>query len=148
MTVIFWKSRFEKAYWTSSCKETLNQISICDHAYFSKKWVIKTSWIRSFKIKSYNCSICDLNFSRVDILERHVNHFHGEFHKTCYNCNYNFSEVVNLKEHTEPVHVKKKWTRSLFMTMLFHKTVIFENILSLFIQKISHIIAQFVIKFF
>ena len=54
------------------------------------------------------CSICDLGFSRIDILERHANHFHDvRMSQNIKNCDYGFSKTVNLEDHTEPIHIKK-----------------------------------------
>ena len=46
-----------------------------------------------------------------------------------------------MKEHTKLVHIEK---RSLSVIMLILKKVKCENIMNLFIQKIGHIITQFV----
>ena len=61
------------------------------------------------KDRSYICSLCKFSLSRIDILERHVNHFlKDRMSKTCKSCDYDFSERVNMKEHTEPLHIKKR----------------------------------------
>ena len=52
-------------------------------------------------------------------------------------------EIVNIKEH-EPVRIEKMLTRSLSVIMLNLKKVNCKNMMNLFIQKINHIIAQFV----
>ena len=52
-------------------------------------------------------------------------------------------EIVNIKEH-EPVCIEKILTRSLSVIMLNLKKVNCKNMMNLFIQKINHIIAQFV----
>ena len=52
-------------------------------------------------------------------------------------------EIVNIKEH-EPVSIEKMLTRSLSVIMLNLKKVNCKNMMNLFIQKINHIIAQFV----
>ena len=48
-----------------------------------------------------------------------------------------------MKEH-EPVRIEKMLTRSLSVIMLNLKKVNCKNMMNLFIQKINHIIAQFV----
>ena len=49
-----------------------------------------------------------------------------------------------MKEHTKPVRIEKMLTRSLSVIMLNLKKVNCKNMMNLFIQKINHIIAQFV----
>ena len=63
--------------------------------------------------------------------------------KTCQSCDYDFFEIVNIKEH-EPVRIEKMLTRSLSVIILNLKKVSCKNMMNLFIQKINHIIAQFV----
>ena len=74
----FWKSQFGRSYWISTYKKKLKKISICDHAFSQKSQFKKHLESVHSNIKSHNCSVCDLGFSRIDILERHANHFYEE----------------------------------------------------------------------
>ena len=61
VNITFWKSLFGKAYWTSSYKKVDKHLeSVHSNS------------------KSNNCPVCDLSFSRIDILERHANHFYED----------------------------------------------------------------------
>ena len=56
-------------------EKRLNEISIHDHAYFQKSEIRKHHESVHLKDSSNNCSNCEFSSSRMDILERHVNHF-------------------------------------------------------------------------
>ena len=55
-----------------------DKISICDHACFQKSEMWKHHEYVHSKDMSHNCSVCELSFSRMDILEKHVNCFHKD----------------------------------------------------------------------
>ena len=79
------------------------------------------------------CSIFDLSFSRIDILERLANYFHEDrILQNMLKLWLWFSEKVNLKEHPEPVHIKNSCKRA------YSQNGNYENILNLFIQRKSH----------
>ena len=52
--------------------------SIYDYAHSEKLEFQKHLESVHSKDKWHKCSICDLSFSRIDILERHANHFYED----------------------------------------------------------------------
>ena len=58
----------------------LHKSTICDHDYLKKENCTNILILEPIhlKDKSDKCSICDLSFSRIDILERHANFFHED----------------------------------------------------------------------
>ena len=74
----FWKSQFERAYWTSSYKKKVEKDLYLWSCFFSKNELYKHLESVHSNSKSLNCPVCDLSFSRIDILERHANHFYED----------------------------------------------------------------------
>ena len=134
-----WKSQFTKVYCTSSYIEKTGQDLYLWSCFFWKP----LGYVHS-KNKSHNCPICDLSFSRIDILDRHANHFHGD------RMSKNML-IFWLWFFWKSQFEKAYWTSSYKETLnkisicdhaYFLKKVSYKNTLNLFIQNK---IAQFVI---
>ena len=60
-------------------KKKLHGSSFCDHAHSEKIEFQKHLESVHSKDKSHKCSICEISFSRIDILETYANYFHEEW---------------------------------------------------------------------
>ena len=124
----------------------MNKISICDHGYSQKSEMWKHPQSVHSKDRPKNCSNCEFSSSRMDILERHVNHFFKDLmsQKLVKVVAMIFLKKSIWKSILNQFIYRKGWTRSLSVIKLILKKVKCENIPNLFIQKIGHIIAQIV----
>ena len=72
-------SQFERVCRTNSSKKMLQWSFFCDYALSEKIEFQKHLESVHSKDKSHKCSICEISFYRIDILETYANYFHEEW---------------------------------------------------------------------
>ena len=60
-----------------------------------------------FKLKPFQCEICETRFSKKDLLKRHIDGIHSELKPfQCKECNLSFPQRRRLQRHINGVHLK------------------------------------------
>jgi len=60
-----------------------------------------------FKLKPFQCEICETRFSKKDLLKRHIDGIHSELKPfQCKECNLSFPQKRRLQRHINGVHLK------------------------------------------